>query len=352
MSSPTSDRLYSPFSLKINPMQRLFLINFEKDPDEIYIGFEPQWFDDKSYGKGLRVIAWRKDGFVDVYQQPSLAVETNFAVAGKGLSDLLERPMLESRFNISQRGVDVSFSFLDKLGRSIEVEICEKSLKPTEPFTILAPVGSGSENPSSLPVFFLQQFYFVRRARTKVKISISGRLHQPDTFPFPFGGSRVYYMRYSGDAFLVDWCSEYSGPLPEIQQSVAGKATYEFEGNGLKSMKAGDERHEVVVQFVPPFPEVTTLEDQTSLQGRFDITAHESAGSVSGTYHVMRSGDKVVVKVHPSGGWQPKPATLFLKFLFRVAKVFRHWPKTYQWTATIELRGQETPHVDSRWVRV
>jgi hypothetical protein len=38
-------------------MERLFLINFEKDPDEIYIGFEPQWFDDAAYGTGLRIIA-------------------------------------------------------------------------------------------------------------------------------------------------------------------------------------------------------------------------------------------------------------------------------------------------------
>jgi len=49
--------LYSPFSLSIVPMQKLFLINFEKDPDEIYHGLEPQWFDDSASGRGLRVIS-------------------------------------------------------------------------------------------------------------------------------------------------------------------------------------------------------------------------------------------------------------------------------------------------------
>ena len=39
--------MFSPFSLKISPIERLFLINFEKDPDEIYSGFEPQWFEDR-----------------------------------------------------------------------------------------------------------------------------------------------------------------------------------------------------------------------------------------------------------------------------------------------------------------
>jgi len=36
---------YLPFSFEITPMQKLFLINFEKDPDEIYMALEPQWFD-------------------------------------------------------------------------------------------------------------------------------------------------------------------------------------------------------------------------------------------------------------------------------------------------------------------
>ena len=86
--------MYSPFTLNISPMKRLFLINFEKDPDETYIGFEPQWFEDASYGTGLRIIAWRKDGYIDVYQQPSLTVEEKLDVAAKGLADTHIRPCL------------------------------------------------------------------------------------------------------------------------------------------------------------------------------------------------------------------------------------------------------------------
>lgn len=33
-----------PFNIVVDPMQRLLLINFEKDPDRLYVGFEPQVF--------------------------------------------------------------------------------------------------------------------------------------------------------------------------------------------------------------------------------------------------------------------------------------------------------------------
>ena len=40
---------YSPFTLTVDPMERLLLINITADPDEVYIGFEPQVFDDPTW---------------------------------------------------------------------------------------------------------------------------------------------------------------------------------------------------------------------------------------------------------------------------------------------------------------
>ena len=61
---------FNPFHIAIDPMERLLLVNFEKDPDSLYIGFEPQVFDDHINGKGHLVIGWRIDGKVDVYHEP------------------------------------------------------------------------------------------------------------------------------------------------------------------------------------------------------------------------------------------------------------------------------------------
>ncbi len=39
----TPQPILNPFALSVDPMERLLLVNFEKDPDSTYIGFEPQW---------------------------------------------------------------------------------------------------------------------------------------------------------------------------------------------------------------------------------------------------------------------------------------------------------------------
>jgi hypothetical protein len=353
--------MYSPFSLKISPMERLFLINFEKDPDEVYIGFEPQWFNDDTYGTGLRIIAWRKDGYVDVYQQPGLTKENRIDVAAKGLADTIECPMTNARFNVTTRGVDVAFAFLDKTGRKVEVEIVEKNRKATKPFSLLAPVGSSSANPSSLPVYFMFNFYFVRQANTDVKISIDNKNHKADTFPFPLNGSRVYYMRYSADTFLVDWCPAQSQNLEPLRRE--GNKVYgpndtlydlldQQKDSAISRISSSRKGHNFVSEFRPAFPEITHITDNTSFNGEFILSTDESAGVVKGTYEVRRSGEEVDVTLKPSGGWEPFPKTLFLKFLFKVAKIFRQWPKTYLWTAKIKLNEGTQPIMESKWTRI
>ena len=354
--------MFSPFSLRISPMERLFLINFEKDPDDLYIGFEPQWFDDASYGTGLRIIAWRRDGYIDVYQQPGLTREDALDVAGKGLADTLERPMTDARFHVTSTGIDVAFAFEDKTGRAVEVEIIEKSRKPTRPFPLLAPVGSSSENPSFLPAYFMFQFDFVRRAHTRVSISINSRSHRADPFPFPLNGSRVYYMRYSADTFLVDWCPEQAESLePLHEQEGAGgygpnRTRYELSGDEelptIARIQASHKHHTFVAEFSPAFPDISRIQDGTALQGKWTLGADPSAGRLQGVYSVRRSGDTVDITMTPSGGWEPQPKTTFLKFLFNAAKIFRQWPKTYRWTAQITLRDDAPPFMVSQWSRI
>ena len=95
-----SGELYAPVWLHIGPMERLLLINFENDPDKIYVGFEPQLFDDVIHGRGMIIIAWRVDGRVDVYRQPGLTLDPNtYDIAGGGLHEMLERPLSDAYFD-------------------------------------------------------------------------------------------------------------------------------------------------------------------------------------------------------------------------------------------------------------
>jgi len=114
----------------------------------------------------------------------------------------------------------------------------------------------------------------------------------------------------------------------------------------------GDPYITFTARFQPPFPEITHIPDEVSLSGQFSLGADESAGEVKGTYQVSRNGEEVEVTLHPDDGWEPRPTTLFLKFFFCAIKLFRQWPKTYQWTAKIKLNEGSAPFMESKWERI
>lgn len=61
-----------PFKVKYNPVKKLAIIPFEKNPDVIYKSLELQYIEGEPYGRGYRIIAYRNDSYVDVYDDNSL----------------------------------------------------------------------------------------------------------------------------------------------------------------------------------------------------------------------------------------------------------------------------------------
>ncbi|MCS6826449.1 MAG: hypothetical protein NZ553_07545 [Caldilinea sp.] len=51
------------------------------------------------------------------------------------------------------------------------------------------------------------------------------------------------------------------------------------------------------------------------------------------------------------GGWHPHENKWELRFLYRVASVFKHWPKTYLWTGKLDLTDPEQATMQSAWRR-
>ncbi len=354
-----SGMIHSPFGIRIDPMQRLLLINFEKDPDEVYLGLEPQWFDDAVNGTGCRIVAWRRDGYVDVYQQPGLTNTGNrFDVAGKGLADLLVRPMDGLRYQISPDGVEIRFDLEDKLGRRIEVEIRESGRKPARPFSLLAPVGSGSKAPTSLYLFFLYRFYFVRKAGTVVRVRIDGKDRRLDRLPLPLDGSWCYFTRYSDDPFLVS-LTAMNGNLAEVDPSAGNNPQdgirYQIQESGghrgIAALEAGNEQHTVRMSFEPPFPELAALENAEIADGVFCIASEASAGQIRGVYHVERQDDRVGLSMIPDGGWIPNEKNRIVRLIYRAAAVFRTWPKTYRYQADMLFPPDAPPTIRSSWTR-
>ncbi len=122
--------IINPFDIAIEPMERLLLVNIENDPDSLYVGFEQQEFDEEKTGTGMLVIAWRADGKVDVYHQPTLTLDpAGYDIAGKGLEIMVPRDMEDAYFEVNELGAQAAVTFEDFDGRLIELKLSEKNTR-------------------------------------------------------------------------------------------------------------------------------------------------------------------------------------------------------------------------------
>jgi hypothetical protein len=354
-------KFLNPFSFHVDPMERLLLVNFESNPDVIYKGFEPQYFDDTIHGKGLLVIGWRNDLKVDVYHQKELKLKAEtYDIAGKGLSHIIETDFENAVFEILDHGVHADIVFDDFLGRKVEIRIVEKHPKKREPFGLLAPMGDAAESPSAMPLVYVHDFYFVRRRYTDFQLKISGKQLKPDRFPIPLDGTWMYFARYSADPFIVTFNPAMDGELGTLEfvdskLFVNDDTTLELMENGpaieIKKITKKTSKHEVNLVFDPAFPQLNMLQDTLELSGKFSVNGHGSTGRIDGSYKVQKQNSKTRIILEPSRGWIPNEKKLTIKFLYAIVKTFKKWPKTYRWTA--ELEGLEGNYkMKSRWDRL
>lgn len=342
-------------------MERLLLINFEQDSDEIYVGFEPQVFDDPVHGRGMLVIGWRVDGRVDVYHQPGLILDpATYDIAGQGLAEMVERPFTDAYFEVNAAGVDAYFAFDDLLGRRIEVTVQERNARPRKPFGLLAPMGSAAASPSALPLVFLHDFYFVRQADTNLSIVVDGQVRRPDALPIPLDGMRMHFTRYSPDPLIAALSPAHEGPLAPLertgeQEARLGDLVFDLVDNHgrteIVQMRRTFKQREIAVAFNPPLPHLLNLADGAETSGTFTLRGDPSVGTVTGEYRIKRAGSSVEAQLTPGGGWRPNESKWELRFLYWVASVFKQWPKTYLWTGSLDLTDPEQVTMQSNWRR-
>lgn len=354
--------IVSPFHLQTDPMAGLLLINFEQDPDTVYVGFEPQVFDDGVHGRGLLVIGWRADGRVDVFHQAGLRLDPQtYGITGAGLHAMVERSFSEALFELGPVGVQADISFHDLQGRPVRLVVRETDPRPRTPFGLLAPMGIAASDPPALPLVYVDGFYFVRRAGTEYRIEIDGQSHRNDFIPLILDGTPVHFLRYSSDPFIVTWNPDAEARVRILEPDpvpVAGIATayaegvrYDVDVNGafheIRRMSRREGDHEVTVEFNPAFPQLLALVDGVEVAGEFRITAQPSVGTVRGNWRVVRQGGELHLEIAPDGGWTPGPAPPMARALFRTVSMFREWPTTYVWRAMIQLPAPDAPREDS-----
>lgn len=131
---------FSPFNLSVDKMEHLILINFEKDPDELYNILELQKARDRYGERSYLVIAYRKDGSADVYHQSSFPLGSQASI----LNDVNfhVRTMENAKFEVSADQLEVYFAFEDKTHREIKVKVKETNRLKKKPFFFACPYRS------------------------------------------------------------------------------------------------------------------------------------------------------------------------------------------------------------------
>lgn len=341
-------KVFLPFKLNYIPMKKLTLINFEKDPEDIYRGLELQYIDGEEYGTGWRILAYRNDKYVDVYDEKGILKGENesFDVAEKGLANYKKVAMDNVYFYKDKLGVHMGFKFVDILGRDIEVKIDENSNKKTKGVNLLAPIGSGTEKPVLLPLFFLYDFDFVRKSKTQIYININGKSIKPDNFPIPIikNFQRIYFIRYSMDSQIVEFAkaSEEKLEVVELQNGGVVKRlgnSYKFRADniekGLEEILYEHEEHPIKISFKPCIPVV--FENSKDVTGEFIIQTDERAGTISGSYEYRLKDKKIFITLTSSKGWEAVPDSFFTKMMFSKKSIFTTWSKQYKYTQEILL---------------
>lgn len=326
-----------PFKIKYCPIKKLALINFERKPEEIYKGLELQYIDGKPYGKGYRVIAYRNDNYVDVYDDYSVAYIENekFDVAQEGLNKHIQTQLNNVRFEKTNGNVEINFSFSDLLNREISVSIIEHSKRKSIPMNLLAPIGVGSRKPNFMPLFFLYDFDFVRRSKTITSITIDGKVITLDKFPLPMNMQFRYYSRYSVNCQLVEFINAEYNELMEVELD----SKFSFRDDNVKycfnctselktvNVETGDSS--INIEFDPALS--LNKGKVKACEGKFSITPAACMGYIRGDYQISEDASNLTCKftLIPSEGWTPVPNSKITKMIFGPKSIFSCWSKKY-----------------------
>ncbi len=339
---------YLPFEIKYSPIKKLALIPFEKNPDTVYRGFELQFIDGAPYGVGYRVIAYRNDNYVDVYDDLALNYLENeeFNVAENGLHQHVLTSINHVQFCNVDNNQIICFEFVDIQGRQIQVKIEEKTKRKTKPMNLLAPIGVGSKNPKYLPVFFMYHFDFIRKRKSTISCKIDGKEFKIDKFPVPINGQSRLYARYSNECELLEFGNIAISELREIELNEANvydkdNVEYIFERiNVLKCVIVHFGKQTVEICFEP------SLDWTRSCSGLFIIKPRVQMGYLQGEYCVQ-SGKYTVINMVPKEGWVSNPNSFLTRMILGKNSVFCEWSKKYKYKSIIHFNKKE---IQSNWI--
>lgn len=335
--------LLCPFDLQVDVIARF--CNAELSDDPHFDGIEVQWFDDGVHGTGLLVFIQRRDsGLVDYYHSPGLTLDRTTYVLGSGTGAWTETTFDPGHLDISPEGIACQVGFTDVDGRRIEVAIDDRRPGARATGKLLAPVGSAIEEPASLLLVYLHAFDLVRTGEPAPRITIDGRRAATGRLPAQALHGREL-IKYAAPLEAITLNRTQDGPLGTTSEDEGAW----LDLGGISALEAGDPEQPASLRFRPAFPDLTALHVQHRRTGRWRIYHGDAPPLCGGTWRLERDGDEITIELEVVEGWRPGPLPPLLRAVTTLVPVFRRWPTTYRWSATVTL-GDE-PWIRSGWER-
>jgi hypothetical protein len=343
-----SDAVVCPFDLHVDRIARF--LNAELADDPVYDGVELQWFDDAEHGTGmLAFLSRRADRLVDYYLEPGLVVDRAAYTLGAGTGVWSETAFAARRLEVHPEGVVADVAFTDRDGRDVAIRIDDRGTRPNRRGALLAPVGSTIDHPTCLLLVHLHGMDLVRRRSRSAPptIRVAGRSASTGVLP----GRRVHrreLIKYAAplDAITVNRAAPAPIPLPRPDATASPRTA----GGGVAALVAGEGPAEARLEFRPSVPDLRTLADGEEVAGAWRVRTPGVPPLTGGRWSLRRHGDTISAAMDVTDGWRPGRLPPLLAVVTRAVPVFRRWPTTYRWRATVRL--DDPPHLASRWERV
>lgn len=324
-------QLIYPFSLNIEPMDKLILFDIEKDP--LYTTLELQEFNDET-SKGLVILMYRKDKEIDVYY--TSGINHDF-YKGSQNGSIKEIATKEYYFNKTNDDFRFLINFIDKENREIYIKADEKNPEKKH-FSILAPAGDMIDNFTSFPLFFMKETAFLEKDRAQITIRIGEEKREPVCIPISINGKFVYLSRYCLEPVVASINENFTGKIDSVADDISFNysLTDDLSREGLITLNCNKLNHRVSLNFSPPIPDLLSLKNNEKITGRFSTSVDNTKGILAGKYCLKNSNGEISISLRPLKGWQPMPG--------------KKWFKNYKWISSVSLK-KDGVYADSKWIK-
>jgi hypothetical protein len=365
--------LLIPVSLHLSPIRNLLIVDLADDPT--YRTLEPQRLREPDGADRVVLLAYRRDGTVELYAPPEASVDASgYEGLGEGLRGIHRAPFTAARFDVTDDGLRLDLAVALPDDRSFELRIHEHLTGGRDRIPALAPVGGTFDDPAFFPFLWLPGLSFVPVRSSEVVVRVDGAARTVPRLPLPIGGRRCLMARYDPEVLVcqlnpdevtaptrvparptwpptVGSVGDDGGAVGAVGARDAGDVeVVEVDGKpAVAAVRTGRDGHVCAAVFDPPLPDVRTLAADERRSGTLTLSA-DGATVLRARYGVERTDDRARLAIAGFGPWRSRHRRPLLAVLFRLP-IFRRWPTSYRWDATVELAAGQAVRMRSRWTR-